>query len=91
MSQKEQGKGSRQPLGQILKGMGAVSEGDIQEALAVQRKDGGLIGEILVALDVIDESRLAAALGVQSGMEFFDFEGRVEKRTGHYHGGARQD
>ena len=75
MSQHEQGKGTRQLLGQILKGMGAVSEGDIQEALAVQRKDGGLIGEILVTLGVIDQSRLAAALGVQSGMDFFDFKG----------------
>jgi len=40
----------RKLLGQILKARGVVREGQIQEALAEQRKQGGLIGQHLVAL-----------------------------------------
>jgi len=40
--------GGRRLLGQILKAQGAVREGQIQEALAQQRKQGGLIGQCLV-------------------------------------------
>jgi type IV pilus assembly protein PilB len=72
MGSQPQGKGSRKLLGAILKEMGAVSEGEIQEALDIQRQKGGLLGEILVSLGFIDESKVAMALGVQGGMEFFD-------------------
>ena len=66
------GKGVRKLLGQILKEMKAVSEGEIQEALEIQRKEGGLIGEILVSLNHITTGQLAVALGVQGGMEYCD-------------------
>ena len=64
--------GRGKPLGLILKEMGAASEGDIQEALAVQRKEGGLLGRILVELGTIDDGQLARALGLQGGMEYHD-------------------
>jgi type IV pilus assembly protein PilB len=72
MAQKGTGKGSRKLIGQILKEMKAVSEGEIQEALAEQRKSGGLIGEVLISMGHITEDQLAVALGVQGGMEYFD-------------------
>jgi type IV pilus assembly protein PilB len=62
-------------LGQILKQMNLVNEGQIQEALEEQRQSGGPIGQILIRLGYISESHLAMALGVQGGMELVDLEG----------------
>ena len=59
-------------LGQILKELRLVHEGQIQEALAVQREDGGLIGETLVKLGHLGSDDLARALGVQAGLESVD-------------------
>ena len=59
-------------LGQILKEMKVCHEGIIQEALSVQKKEGGLIGHILVRLKHIDEATLMAALGRQAGYETVD-------------------
>jgi type IV pilus assembly protein PilB len=59
-------------LGQVLKEMKAVHEGMVQEALAVQRKEGGQIGRILVRLGHVDEATLMAALGRQAGFETID-------------------
>jgi len=59
-------------LGQILKEMKAVHEGIIQEALAVQKAEGGQIGRVLVRLGHIDEATLMAALGRQAGLETID-------------------
>jgi type IV pilus assembly protein PilB len=57
------------PLGQLLKDMELVSEGQIQEALAIQRKKGGAIGDVLVELAYITPQELLLALGAQRGME----------------------
>jgi type IV pilus assembly protein PilB len=59
-------------LGQILKEMKIVHEGQIQEALQIQKSDGGKIGEILVRREHITESQLMLALGTQSGLEVID-------------------
>jgi type IV pilus assembly protein PilB len=59
-------------LGQILKEMKAVHEGIIQEALSVQKKEGGQLGRILVRLGHIDEATLLSALGRQAGFEMVD-------------------
>jgi type IV pilus assembly protein PilB len=59
-------------LGQVLKEMKAIHEGMIQEALAVQKKDGGQIGRILVKLGHLKEDVLMAALGRQAGFETVD-------------------
>jgi type IV pilus assembly protein PilB len=59
-------------LGQVLKEMKAIHEGMIQEALAVQKRDGGLIGGILVKLGHIPQETLTAALGRQAGFETVD-------------------
>jgi type IV pilus assembly protein PilB len=57
------------PIGQILKEMELVEEGHIQEALAIQREKGGLLGEILIQLGYITKEDLLFALATQMGME----------------------
>jgi type IV pilus assembly protein PilB len=59
-------------LGQVLKEMKAIHEGIVQEALAVQRKEGGQIGQILLRLGHIDEATLQAALARQGGLATID-------------------
>ena len=62
----------RRLLGQILKARGVVREGQIQEALGEQRKQGGLIGQHLVALGHCTSADVAAALAEQAGLETID-------------------
>ncbi len=65
---------ARRLLGQILKEMKKVHEGQVQEALSQQRKSGGAIGEILVRMGAISREDLAKALGMQAGMEVVDLD-----------------
>jgi type IV pilus assembly protein PilB len=58
-----------EPLGQILKQMEVVSEGQIQQALGIQKERGGLIGEILIDLDIVSRDEVLIALAVQKGAE----------------------
>ena len=62
----------RKLLGQILKARGLVREAQIQEALAEQRKHGGLIGQQLVALGHCKSADVAAALAEQAGLVAVD-------------------
>jgi type IV pilus assembly protein PilB len=68
-------KGKKKLLGQILKEMGYINEGQIQEALERQRQTGGPIGQTLIELEYITDAQLAMALGVQGGMELVDLKG----------------
>ena len=63
---------ARRLLGQILKDLGGVHEGMVQEALSAQREKGGRIGEILLGLGHIDRAQLARALAEQAGLPFWD-------------------
>jgi type IV pilus assembly protein PilB len=63
-----------QPIGQILKEMELITEGQLQEALAIQRKKGGPIGDILIELQYITRDELLLALGAQMGMEVVNLE-----------------
>jgi type IV pilus assembly protein PilB len=63
---------ARRLLGQILKEMGAIHEGMVQEALSVQREKGGRIGEILLAMKCIEPADLARALATQAGLGYHD-------------------
>ena len=49
-------------LGEILVARAGVAPETIERALAKQREEGGLIGEIMVRLKLIDEDQLALAL-----------------------------
>src|SRR5262245_1673597 len=62
----------RRLLGQILKELGLIHEGMVQEALSVQREKGGRIGEILLAMKCIEPVDLAKALASQAGLQFHD-------------------
>jgi len=59
-------------LGQVLKELKICHEGMIQEALGVQKKEGGLIGAILVRLKHISEAQLQQGLAKQGGLELVD-------------------
>ncbi len=64
--------GARRLLGQILKDHRAVSQGQIQEALAAQRDRGGQIGQILIELGMVTKDQVLKALAEQSGMTTVD-------------------
>ncbi len=67
-------KKERRPIGQLLKEMGLVTEFEIQEALQIQREQGGSLGEILLEMGVVDEKDILFALAIQSGMEMVDLD-----------------
>ncbi|HLF91881.1 MAG TPA: ATPase, T2SS/T4P/T4SS family [Planctomycetota bacterium] len=52
--------------------MELVNEGQIQEALSIQRKEGGVLGEILVKLGYVAREEILLALAAQMGMEVVD-------------------
>jgi len=72
--------GGRRLLGQILKARGIVREGAVQQALADQRKHGGLIGQCLISLGACTPADIAMALAEQAGMETVDLS-TVEPTT----------
>jgi type IV pilus assembly protein PilB len=65
----------RKLLGQILKEIELVTEGHIQEALARQKKTGGLIGKILIEMGCCTEGDVTMALATQNDMNFVDLGG----------------
>ena len=66
--------GGRRLIGQVLKSQGKVREGDVQRALAEQRKNGGLLGQCLVAMGLCTQADVVLALAEQGGMEMVDLE-----------------
>src|SRR3990172_9326514 len=61
-------------LGQILKEMELIKEGQLQEALAIQRKSGGALGEILIKLGYISRDDLMLALASQRELEIVNLD-----------------
>jgi general secretion pathway protein E len=57
-------------LGEILVRSCAVPPESIERALTKQREEGGLLGEVLLALKLIDEDQLASALALQFDMPY---------------------
>jgi general secretion pathway protein E len=57
-------------IGEVLIARCGVSHEAIERALTKQREEGGLIGEVLVRLKLIDEDQLALALSLQSEMPY---------------------
>ena len=57
--------------------MGKAHEGQIQEALRIQREEGGFLGQILVREGAIEEADLMIALGRQAGLEYVDLSART--------------
>ena len=57
-------------LGELLIEDGALSRENLSEALAHQKKSGGLIGQILIRLGYITEENLVVALGRQLDLPY---------------------
>ena len=61
---------TKKRLGEILIEDGVLTKEDLQVALDHQKKEGGVIGQILVRLGLLSEDRLVAALGKQLGIPY---------------------
>ncbi|MCB9727315.1 MAG: type II secretion system ATPase GspE [Deltaproteobacteria bacterium] len=57
-------------IGEILVEMGVASDASVQNALEVQRDKGGRLGEILMAMQAVDERDVARALSSQLGLRY---------------------
>jgi general secretion pathway protein E len=57
-------------IGEILVARCGVPPDAVERALAKQREEGGLLGEILVRLKLVDEDQLAAALAFQFDLPY---------------------
>ena len=60
----------RRKIGEILIEDGLLSKAQLEEALAYQHDNGGLIGRILVDRKLVDEESLISALGRQSKVPY---------------------
>ena len=65
----------RRLLGEILKEMKKVNQGQIQEALSLQREKGGQIGSLMIGLGFITKQDLTRALATQAGMDSVELGG----------------
>ncbi len=63
-----------QTIGEILKDMDLISDHEIEESLAIQKRKGGTIGEILVKLGYVTDVDVLFALAAQTGMEVVDLD-----------------
>lgn len=57
-------------IGKILVELGVVGMGQVQAALAEQRRMGGRLGALLIAKEAITEEDLSRALAIQQGLEW---------------------
>lgn len=60
-------------VGQLLIVQNVLTPDELEEAMQVQRKTGGRLGEILVALQMVDPRQLYNALASQIGFDRVDF------------------
>jgi type IV pilus assembly protein PilB len=60
----------RPRLGGLLVKEGIINESQLARALAVQRRSGGLIGQILIRMGCFDEDKLVEVLGKQFKVPF---------------------
>lgn len=65
---------SRQLLGDILLGRGAVDPGDLAKALALQAREDVQLGEILLSHGMVSEAELYAALAEQHSARIVDLK-----------------
>src|SRR3989304_6073928 len=65
----------RRLFAQILKDKGFATENQIQEALAIQKQKGGLLGDILVNLHFVSNDQIMLAVSEYLGVEIVNIEG----------------
>lgn len=61
-----------EPVGQLLVQAGCITQLQLDEALAAQKRDGGKTFEILIRLGYLDKDRLHEVLSKQSGVAAID-------------------
>lgn len=62
-------------IGRTLLSTGAISQSQLDSALEEQRATGGLLGEVLLALNFVSEEALAKALAREAGLTFMIVNG----------------
>jgi hypothetical protein len=67
-------KKNKKPLGQILVERGIITPPQLKEALQTQKKEGGLIGEVIVKKGFAKEEDIAHCLSLQYGFPFLPLE-----------------
>jgi len=70
----KQHKRIEKPLGQILVERGVIGKTQLQESLSFQKKEGGLIGEIIVTLGFAKEEDIAYCLSLQFGYPYLSLD-----------------
>lgn len=60
----------QKPIGKILVELGVLGQGQLQAVLAEQRRQGGRLGELLLAREVITEEDLSRAMALQQGLDW---------------------
>ncbi|MEI6631721.1 MAG: ATPase, T2SS/T4P/T4SS family [bacterium] len=58
-------------LGELLVKEGLITQAQLEQAIRVQRQDGGRLGEILVKQGILKEEQAVAALGKQLNIPYF--------------------
>ncbi|MEI8176585.1 MAG: hypothetical protein WCG78_06940 [Candidatus Omnitrophota bacterium] len=61
-------------IGQILRERGSITEAQLAEALAAQKENGGLLGEVLVTMGYAKEEEIAQALAIQYGFPYLPLD-----------------
>lgn len=61
---------AKKRLGEILLEKGSISKGQLDKALQLQKKQGGLIGQVLVRLGYVTEEEIVTALADQFGCPY---------------------
>jgi type IV pilus assembly protein PilB len=75
-------KKAEKPLGQILVERGVITFEQLEKSLAVQNKEGGLIGEVIVKLGFAKEDEIAHCLSLQFGFPYLPLENyEISKET----------
>lgn len=69
-------------LGEILLKDGIITARQLEEAIGVQRREGGRLGEIMVRLGMIKEEQLVAALDKQLSLPYFSSGTRLRPSSG---------
>ena len=71
-------------IGDILVAAGAITEEQLQEALAYQKENGGKLGNVLVDLGMISNEILITLLTQQLGIDYIELKGaKIEEKVLH--------
>ena len=62
-------------LGELLVDCKLITQKQLEDALAVQKEKGGLLGQVLVSMGYLQESDIAQALTVQYGFPYLPLSG----------------